>query len=95
MAVFAAILLLFGGVAGLLGSWNAARPLLDPTRRYSPRWLPAMVVTELAPFWLLVQVVVLVSGLAFGGWDNCTPRLQASTISTRPQPTISRQARLR
>jgi acetyl esterase/lipase len=70
MSVVAAILLLFGGMAGLLGSWNAARPLIDPTKRYSPRWLPAMVVTELSPFWLLVHVAVLAIGLWAGGWSN-------------------------
>ncbi len=70
MSVAAAILLLLGGLAGLLATWNATRPLIDPTRRYSPWWLPAMVVTELAPFWLLVHVAVLGVGLLAGGWSN-------------------------
>ena len=68
--MLAAVLLLFAGSVGLLGSWNASRPLIDPTRRYSPSWLPAMVVTELAPFWMLVHLGVLLGGLALGGWSN-------------------------
>lgn len=70
VSVLAAVVLLFGGLVGLSASWNAARPLIDPTRRYSPSWLPAMVVTELAPFWMLVHVVVLVAGVLLGGWTN-------------------------
>ncbi len=70
MSVLAAVLLLFAGSVGLLASWNAARPLVDPTRRYSPSWLPAMVVTELAPFWMLVHLGALLGGLLLGGWSN-------------------------
>ncbi len=73
--MLAAIVLLFGGLVGLAGSWNALRPLIDPTRRYSPAWLPAMVVTELAPFWLLVHGAVLAAGLALGGWSNWGGRI--------------------
>jgi acetyl esterase/lipase len=85
VSVLAAIVLLFGGLVGLLASWNAARPLIDPTRWYSPSWLPAMVVTELAPFWLLVHAVVLAGGVALGGWSNWGGRvgvtmLAASTV---------------
>lgn len=68
--MIAAIVLLFGGFVGLTASWIAARPLIDPTRRYSPWWLPAMVVTELAPFWLLVHAAVLAVGLVADGWSN-------------------------
>jgi len=39
-----AVVLLSAGLAGLAATWNAARPLIDPTRRYSPSWLPAMVI---------------------------------------------------
>lgn len=70
MSVVGAILLLFAGLVALLGSWNAARPLIDPTRWYSPSWLPSMVVTELAPFWLLVHGLVVVVGWALGGASN-------------------------
>ncbi len=70
MSVLGAILLLFAGTAGLLASWNAARPLIDPTRRYSPAWLPAMVISELAPFWLVVHAMLLAVGLALSGWSN-------------------------
>lgn len=68
-------MLLFAGMTGLLGSWNAARPLVDPTRRYSPSWLPAMVITALAPFWLLVHGVVLTVGLSADGWANWGGRI--------------------
>lgn len=75
MAVLGSILLLFGGLLGFVSSWNAARPLVDPTRRYSPSWLPAMVITELAPFWLLVHGACLVAGLLLGGWHNWGGRI--------------------
>lgn len=80
VSVLAAIVLLFGGLLGLAGSWNASRPLIDPTRRYSPSWLPAMVVTELAPFWLLVHVGVLAAGVALGGWSNWGGRIGAGLL---------------
>lgn len=70
MSLFAAIVLLFAGLVGLAASWNASRPLIDPTRRYSRAWLPAMVVTELAPLWMLVHVTVLLAGVLLGGWSN-------------------------
>jgi acetyl esterase/lipase len=70
MPELGAIMLLFGGMAGAFAAWNAAKPVVDPTRRYSPAWLPAMVVGELAPFWIAVQAVVLVLGLSLGGWSN-------------------------
>ncbi len=70
MVIVGALLLLLGGLLGLASSWNAGRPLGDPTRRYSPWWLPAMVVAELAPFWLLVHGGVLALGLSLGGWSN-------------------------
>jgi acetyl esterase/lipase len=65
-----ALLLLFGGVIGLLASWNAARPRRAPPSRYSPSWLPAMIVTELAPFWFAVHALVLCLGLVLGGWAH-------------------------
>ena len=80
MSVLGAILLLFGGLAGSLGAWNAARPVLHPTRRYSPFWLPAMVFTELAPFWLLCDLTGLAVGLLLGGWDNPTGRVGAFLV---------------
>lgn len=81
MSVIAAVLLLFGGLVGLTASWIAARPLIDPTRRYSPWWLPAMVVTELAPFWLLLHGVVLVIGLLAGGWSNWGGRIGVGLLA--------------
>ncbi len=70
VSTLGAILLVFAGALGLLGVWNAAKPVGDPTRRYSPRWLPAMVVAELAPFWLLAAVATLTLGVLMGGFDN-------------------------
>lgn len=70
MSVVGAILLLFSGSLALLASWNSARPLVDPTRRYSPSWLPAMVVTELAPLFLLLHGAALALGHALGGTAN-------------------------
>jgi acetyl esterase/lipase len=70
VSTLGAILLLFTGVLGLLGVWNAAKPIGDPTRRYSPWWLPAMVIVELAPFWLLAAVTALMLGVLIGGFDN-------------------------
>lgn len=81
MSFVGALLLLFGGLVGVAASWNAARPVIDPTRRYSPWWLPAMVVTELAPFWLAVHAVVLALGLALGGWDNLGGRVGVVLIA--------------
>jgi acetyl esterase/lipase len=81
VSVLGAIVLLFGGLAGLTAAWNAARPLIDPTRRYSPAWLPAMVVTELAPFWLVVHGMVLAAGLLLGGWDHWGGRIGAVLLA--------------
>ncbi|MEJ7801258.1 MAG: hypothetical protein WKF60_12100, partial [Ilumatobacter sp.] len=80
MSILAAFLLLVGGLVGLLATWNAARPLIDSTRWYSPSWLPAMVFTELAPFWLLVHSAVLAAGLALGGRSNLVGRIGAWMI---------------
>jgi acetyl esterase/lipase len=71
----AAVVLLLAGLAGLAATWNSARPLIDPTRRYSPLWLPAMVVAELAPFWLLLHGIVLVAGLGLGAWQHWVGRI--------------------
>jgi len=65
-AVFLAVV----GSVGLIVTWNAARPLVDPTRRYSPWWLPAMVVVELAPFWLLLHAGALALALGAGAWQH-------------------------
>ena len=68
-------MLVLAGVGGLAATWNAARPLIDPTRRYSPLWLPAMVVAELAPLWLLLHGTVLILGLGFGAWQHWVGRI--------------------
>ena len=76
-----AIVLLFGGLAGLSASWNAVRPLIDPTRWYSPSWLPAMVVSEIAPFWILVHGATIGLGLLLGGWANWGGRIGVAMLS--------------
>ncbi len=68
MLIVASVLLLLFGALGVALSWNAAKPVIDPTRRYSPLWLPAMVVTSLAPLWLLIQLGVLGVAAVFGGF---------------------------
>jgi acetyl esterase/lipase len=80
MSVVGALLLLFGGMLGSAGSWVAARPMGDPTRRYSPMWLPAMVVSELAPLWLVSHAAVLGIGLLLGGWSNWSGRVGAALL---------------
>ncbi len=70
MPTLGAIVLLFGGLVGTLATWNAAKPVRDPTRRYSPTWLPAMIVAELAMLWLVVTVTVTALGLGLGGASN-------------------------
>lgn len=74
MSLVGAVLLLFAGLVGLLASWNAARPVIDPTRWYSPSWLPGMIVGELAPLWLLIHGVVLGLGWSLGGTTNAGGR---------------------
>ena len=61
-----AILLFVAGVVSVPLVWNGARPVIDPTRRYSPRWLWAMVVIEMAPFWLALHLVVITVGVSSG-----------------------------
>lgn len=80
-AVVGTGVLLLGGVTGVGAAWLAARPLGDPTRRYSPAWLPAMIVTELAPSWIGVQALTLALGLSLDGWSNWAGRLGAALLA--------------
>lgn len=64
------MILLLGGSGAVLIGANAARPPINPARRYTPLWLPAMIVTELAAFWLALCVGVLGLGVALGGRDH-------------------------
>jgi acetyl esterase/lipase len=80
MELLGAILLVAAGPVGLAATWNAARPLVDPTRRYSKSWLPAMVVAELAPFWLLVHGLVLTAGLLLGGGSRWPGRFGVALL---------------
>jgi acetyl esterase/lipase len=70
VSVVGAVVLLFGGLVALVATWRAAGPIGDPTRRYSPWWLPSMVVSELAPFWLVVAVATFIVGAVLGGLGN-------------------------
>ncbi len=71
---------MFSALVGLTASWNAAHPLIDPTRRYSPWWLPAMVVAELAPLWLLFHVVVVAITLLAGGLHHVVARIALAML---------------
>lgn len=72
-----AVVLLLGGLGGALIAWNAARPPIDPTRWYSPLWLPAMIVTELVGLWLGLDATALVVGVALGGLEHGIGRVGA------------------
>lgn len=81
MDVVGALVLFLGGFFGVALVWNAARPIIDPTRRYSPWWLPAMVVVETAPLWLAIHVGVLGLGALLGGLGTTLGRLGAVLLS--------------
>ncbi len=81
MSWVAAVVLVFCGVFGLVATWNAARPIVNPTRRYSSAWLPAMVVAELAPLWLMVHGVVLTLGLLGGAWRQPVGRVGVALLA--------------
>lgn len=70
MSIAGAIVLLFGGMLAVMAVWNAAKPVRDPTQQYSPSWLAAMLVAELAPACLLVVSVIAIVGLALRGTTN-------------------------
>ena len=70
MSWLAATWLFVWGIVSLPLVWNAAKPIGDPTRRYSPWWLPAMVITETAPLWLALHAGVLAIGVLGGGLDS-------------------------
>ncbi|MDJ0767529.1 MAG: alpha/beta hydrolase [Ilumatobacter sp.] len=80
MSTLGAMVLLAGALVGLPLTWNAAKPVGDPTRRYSPMWLPAMVVAELAPLVLLIHVAVLSLGVAMGGADLAVGRFGRAVL---------------
>jgi acetyl esterase/lipase len=68
--VLAAIVLLFAAMVGVVAVWPAVKPPADPTHRYSPSWLPAMIVTESAAFGVVVCAGLLVVGVVLGGASN-------------------------
>lgn len=76
-----ALWLFLVGWFGLALAWNAARPIIDPTRRYSPLWLPAMVVAELSPLLLVAHAVALAIGVALGGLDRTVGVLGAVLVA--------------
>jgi acetyl esterase/lipase len=73
--VVGALVLFLAGFFAVPLLWNAARPVIDPTRRYSPWWLPAMVVVETAPLWLAIHAGVLGLGVVLGGLGLTLGRL--------------------
>lgn len=75
-----ALWLFLTGWFGAAVAWNAARPVVNPTRRYSPLWLPAMVVIELAPLFLLLDGVALAIGVVLGGLDRLLGVLGATLL---------------
>lgn len=80
MSWVVAVSVVLVGLSGLAATWNAARPLIDPTRRYSPMWLPAMVVAELAPFWLLLHAIVATLALVGGAWRHSIGRIGVALL---------------
>lgn len=80
MSWLGASALALGGVGLLLLTWNSARPVIDPTRRYSPLWLPAMVVAEVAQLFVALHVVVAVVGFGLGGWGHTLGRIGAIAL---------------
>lgn len=81
MSVIAAVWLFLAGIVSLPIVWNAAKPVIDPTRRYSPWWLPAMVVTETAPLWLALHVGVIAVGVVGGGLDSALGIVGAALLA--------------
>jgi acetyl esterase/lipase len=79
--VVGALVLFVAGFFAVPLVWNAARPVIDPTRRYSPWWLPAMVVVETAPLWLAIHVAVLGVGVVLGGLELTLGRLGAVLLT--------------
>lgn len=85
MTWLAAAWLFVTGIVSVPLVWNAAKPVIDPTRRYSPWWLPAMVITETAPLWLALHVAMLAIGVLGGGLNSAfgvvgAAMLAASTV---------------
>jgi acetyl esterase/lipase len=79
-SMVAAIWLFLAGGISVPVVWNAARPVVDPTRRYSPLWLPAMVISELAPLWLVVNGLALALGVIGGGLGHGIGRVGAALL---------------
>lgn len=81
MSWLAAAWLFVVGIVSLPLVWNAAKPVVDPTRRYSPWWLPAMVITETAPLWLALHLGALAVGVLGGGLDSAFGVVGAALLS--------------
>jgi acetyl esterase/lipase len=56
--------------AALLWTVNALRRPVQPGKGIAPPWLPAMLVSELAPWLLLVRVLVVVAFISIGAQES-------------------------
>jgi acetyl esterase/lipase len=58
------------GLVSVLMSINALRRPAPPTHRLPPLWLPAMIVNELAPLFLVSRAVVAAAAVGLGGLEH-------------------------
>jgi acetyl esterase/lipase len=49
---------------------NALRRPAPPGKRFPPLWLPGMIVSELAPVYLVARAIVAIAFIAFGALDR-------------------------
>ena len=49
---------------------NSLRRPVPPNRRFPPLWLPGMIVSELAPVYLVVRVLIAIGLIALGALDR-------------------------
>lgn len=49
---------------------NALRRPVPPNRRFPPLWLPGMIVSELAPMYLVARVLIAIGLIALGALDR-------------------------
>ena len=64
--------------AALVWTVNALRRPVPPDHRFPPMWLPAMVVAELAPLFLISRIAIFV---VFVLLDGATGRLGPATVA--------------
>ena len=56
--------------AAFVWTVNALRRPVQPGKGIPPPWLPAMLVSELAPWLLLVRVLVVVAFISLGALES-------------------------